>query len=559
MSVAIEFEHFIGTNTIPNGVHFHPNGVNYVIAAGNSVVIGDLTNSQYQDFFRKHDDQITCIALSSTGHYLASGQKGDNSNIYVWNFSTSKLIYSFEEHDHYIQCLAFSHDEKLLVSVGGSDDRKIVAWDLSNGCIIAVSVKIPAGTSCLCHGGFVRETNGRNSDHYQLATGGEEGIEIWDLDPYIGEIKHFPIVIDTRANISRCVTSVIFSNDKEHLFAGTTSGDYVVVSMTNLRTIKLIQSAKMGLLSMLVDNVGVIIGCGDNTIRFYDDSGRCSRDIKLDGAILGMSYSPDRREVLALTGNGTVSRLNVSSGKSIVISESHTQGVVAVAYAIGSSDRFATASSDGSIRLWDATEYTMLLTGRARKDQEREVVPQCIALQDMIYSGWSDGKVLAHCAESGAPLWVIDNVHSGGVTSLILSNNKRFLLTGGFQGDVRLWELRSRELVCHLKEHTQKVTALALFQNDTMAISASRDRCLLRWDLKSEKRVHCHMQRMGGINSVAIGRSEEEILSVGQEKKLTYWDIKQNEPTRQFSLDAENDEGRAVAMYVHALLQYLHY
>jgi cilia- and flagella-associated protein 52 len=200
----------------------------------------------------------------------------------------------------------------------------------------------------------------------------------------------------------------------------------------------------------------------------------------------------------------------------------------------------------------------MLLTGRARKDQEREVVPQCIALQDMIYSGWSDGKVLAHCAESGSCLWVIDNVHSGGVTSLILSNNKRFLLTGGFQGDVRLWELRSRELVCHLKEHTQKVTALALFQNDTMAISASRDRCLLRWDLKSEKRVHCHMQRMGGVNSVAIGKSEEEILSVGQEKKLTYWDIRQNEPTLQFSLDAENDEGRAVAMYVNALLQYLH-
>lgn len=548
MSVAIEFEHFIGTNTIPNGVHFHPNGVNYVTAAGDSIVIGDLTNSQYQDFFRKHDDEITSIAISSSGRFLASGQKGCNSNIYVWNFATSKLIYCFEEHDHYIQCLAFSDDERLLVSIGSSDDGRALIWDLSNGCIIASSGKIPVATTCLCHGGFVRDSNGRDTDHYQFVTGGKDGVEIWDINPFIGEMKHHPISVDTRVNMSRCVTSVIFSNDRDQLFAGTSSGDYVLVSMRSLKITRIIQSTNMGIFSLLSDIHGVIVGCGDNTIKFFNDSGSCYRDIKLDGSIIGMSFSPDRRELLALTGNGTISRLNVSSGKSIIISESHTKGVVAVAYAIGNSDRFATASIDGSIRLWDAAEFTMLLTGRARKEQERDVVPLCIALQDMIYSGWSDGKVLAHCVESGASLWVIDNVHSGGVTSLILSNNKRFLLTGGFQGDIRLWELRSRDLICHLKEHTQRVTALALFQDDTMAVSASRDRCVLRWDLKSEKRLHCHMQRVGGVNSVAIGRNENEILSVGQEKRLTYWDIKHNEPTRQFSLDGENDEGLAVAM-----------
>jgi WD40 repeat protein len=548
MSESIEFEHFIGCNAIPGGIAFHPNGKNYVIAAGGSVLIGDLTNPQCQDFLRKHDNQVTCIALSPNGNYIASGQKGENSNIYIWDFITSKILHSFEEHDHMVQCIAFSDDEKVLVSVGSSDDRKLIVWDLSNGCIIASSGKVPIGTTCVAHGGFIRDIKRRDTDHYQICTGGKDGIVVWDLDPYSGEIESHPVSGDSRATVSRSITAVIFSDDKELIFAATTSGDYAIASVKHLRILQVVQATKMGLLSLMTNNQGVIVGCGDSTIKFFDNSGMFSREVKLDGAVVGLSFSPDRREVLALTGNGTVSRVNAMNGQYIIISESHTRSVVAVAYAVDQNDRFATASSDGTIRVWDAAEYAVLVVAVARREQERGVVPQCLAFADMIFSGWSDGRVLAHSAETGASLWFIDNAHPGGVTALILSHNKRFLLTGGSGGEVRLWELRSRELISHLKEHSQRITALALFDDDTMVVSASRDRCLLRWDLQTEKRVHCHTQRMGGINCVAIGKDERQIISVGQEKRLVYWDNNQNEPTRQFNLDGERDEGRSVVM-----------
>lgn len=95
-------------------------------------------------------------------------------------------------------------------------------------------------------------------------------------------------------------------------------------------------------------------------------------------------------------------------------------------------------------------------------------------------------RILAHSAETGDSLWMLDNAHAGGVTALVLSHNRRFLLSGGPAGEVRLWEMRSRELISHLKEHKQKVTALCLFEDDTLCLSGSRDRCVLRWDLKSE-------------------------------------------------------------------------
>ena len=68
----------------------------------------------------------------------------------------------------------------------------------------------------------------------------------------------------------------------------------------------------------------------------------------------------------------------------------------------------------------------------------------------MILTGWSDGKIRSHDADTGQFLWCIDNAHTGGVTSLKLSHNQRFLVTGGVEGELRVWELRSRDLVSGL-------------------------------------------------------------------------------------------------------------
>ncbi len=95
-------------------------------------------------------------------------------------------------------------------------------------------------------------------------------------------------------------------------------------------------------------------------------------------------------------------------------------------------------------------------------------------------------RIIAHDADTGDFLWNIGDAHQGEVSAICLSHNGRFLLSGGEHGEIRLWEMRSRELVSHFKEHTQRVTSLMLFESDTTAISSSKDRSILRWDLRTE-------------------------------------------------------------------------
>ncbi len=292
-----------------------------------------------------------------------------------------------------------------------------------------------------------------------------------------------------------------------------------------------------------------MFGCADSTVKYFGTADNASMgEIKLDGPVTSLTRSPDNLELLACTLHGTVYRINVANRQFIIISENHTQGVVAVAFSGMDNERIATASNDRTIRVWDLSDFSVIATAYARKDQDREARPQCLSFSDVLLSGWTDGRVIAHSPETGESLWFVDNAHVGGVSALALSHNRRFLLTGGEQGDVRLWELRTRELISHLKEHVQRVTTLALFEDDTVVVSGSRDRCLLRWDLRSEKRVFCHMQRMGGINSCVLSHDERYTLSLGQERRVTYWDNTVADAVHSVFLDGEADEGRSIAM-----------
>jgi cilia- and flagella-associated protein 52 len=95
------------------------------------------------------------------------------------------------------------------------------------------------------------------------------------------------------------------------------------------------------------------------------------------------------------------------------------------------------------------------------------------------------------------------------------------------EGDIRVWQLRSRELISHLKEHNSRVTKIQLFPDDVHLLSCARDRSVLCWDLKAEKRVSAQSQRMGGLNCFAISPLDNnKYMSVGQERRITYWDLR---------------------------------
>ena len=163
--------------------------------------------------------------------------------------------------------------------------------------------------------------------------------------------------------------------------------------------------------------------------------------------------------MLAATNKGFLYRLRVSDFSNMLLSENHTQPVVQVNYMQGQSEKFITCSMDGTIRLWDANDYSVRARCVSNAKVVESIYPQCALFTDeVILSGWSDGKIRAFRVDNNEQLWQIDNAHKNGVTAIALSHNLKFIVSGGNEGEIRVWEIRSRELIAHLKEHTSRVT-----------------------------------------------------------------------------------------------------
>jgi WD40 repeat protein len=117
---------------------------------------------------------------------------------------------------------------------------------------------------------------------------------------------------------------------------------------------------------------------------------------QLYGSIQGLSASQDGVQLLAATNKGFLYRIRVSDFSQMLLAENHTEPVVNVEYMNNVSDKFITCSVDGTLRLWDANDYTVKARCFNQIGNIESVYPLCSLFTDeIILSGWSDGKIRA--------------------------------------------------------------------------------------------------------------------------------------------------------------------
>ena len=173
-----------------------------------------------------HDDQITCVAVSNNGNLVASGQRGENSDVVIWDFNAKRAIHRLSEHDHEVTNLAFSHDDRLLLSTGNTLDGKMFIWNTANGHIVsslAFQSVFNEGPRCCAWGGYVKDVKLRPTQNYQFAVAGAKKMTLWSLVPQTGQLASEHIATGTLVREYVCMT---FSKAAEdYIYAGTSSGD----------------------------------------------------------------------------------------------------------------------------------------------------------------------------------------------------------------------------------------------------------------------------------------------------------------------------------------------
>ncbi|NXV44720.1 CFA52 protein, partial [Uria aalge] len=511
------------------GLICHPDKEHILYPLGCTVVIQEL-DSKKQTFLRGHTDNVSCIVVSKDGVYVASGQvtfMGFKADIILWDFQKEELLARLSLHKGNVEDLAFSPNSRYLVSLGGQDDGSVVVWDVAKREGVCGSPASPrsAGNATVVVCSSCRDE--------MFVTAGNGTIRVWELDLANRKIRPTECQI---GKVKRLMMCVRMADDDNVFYVGTSSGDILQVNTHNKVMIEYGPQKKKfssGVTALLLLKTGdLIVGTGGGVVALCKGSNyKIMKQIQVHGAVTSLTRRGQGHQFFVGTNECQIYRINYTEFKEELIAACHNEAVHDIVFPFGSSKVFATCSKN-DIRVWHTPENRELL---------RIIVPNvtCHAIEIMrdgrsIISAWNDGKIRAFTPETGRLMYMINHAHSLGVTAIAATGDSKRIVSGGGEGQVRIWEIgeRTQKLVEVLKEHVCAVSCIKIKKNDQECVTTSLDRTCIVWDIVRFVRKQMFLANTL-FKCVCYHPEEYQIITSGTDRKVAYWEVFDGSPIRE--------------------------
>lgn len=115
--------------------------------------------------------------------------------------------------------------------------------------------------------------------------------------------------------------------------------------------------------------------------------------------------------------------------------------------------------------------------------------------------------------------------HSIEIDSLDISRDGKWLVSGGQDHSIKLWDANKGFLLRDFRGHGQNIMSLALSPDGKHVLSGSFDTTMKVWDLASGKLVHsmAHPVPYGAVFSVAYSPNGRNAVSGNLDGKVRIW------------------------------------
>lgn len=116
--------------------------------------------------------------------------------------------------------------------------------------------------------------------------------------------------------------------------------------------------------------------------------------------------------------------------------------------------------------------------------------------------------------------------HEAHILSVSVSHDDRYLVSGGLDNIIKVWDIRSGKLLDNLDGHFSKITGLTFRKGTYDFYSCSEDRTVRAWDASEQAMAACLYGHTDAIHDIHA-LENETCITGGADTSLRFWKIDQ--------------------------------
>ena len=149
-------------------------------------------------------------------------------------------------------------------------------------------------------------------------------------------------------------------------------------------------------------------------------------------------------------------------------------------------------------------------------DAAKDVLKMYPGRYEVLFSGYSIDQISLINTIKG---------HTAAVRSVAITRDDRYVVSGGVDNTLRVWELGTGRCALTLEGHTAAVRSIAITRDGRYAVSGGHDNTLRVWELETGRCALTLEGHIDAVYSVALTPDGNHAVSGGVENTLRVWDL----------------------------------